>query len=367
MKELEAFKAHSNADYGVIMLEKTLARIDQGIHVSIDDTTELNERVKLLSDITPGKLPEEKAKALSLGKNLMIDLEAVKKNGEEITKEVQPLRKQLNETHKEPLKLKNAVEIRAKADELNERISDFNDTLSMARTKRIPDFKANVADIEAKLKKELRLELQNGSKEGLSITGEREGKINSDEIHLVDLEKKQSEGIVGASGEKLEVLQKLGRDIKAANGKVYLARTSNEISKKLLNFVDTDTDHEPESIEVLAKTRYVDLPRALQMNKETDRLRSISFEGADDLGKVLDSTLKDKADELLINMRKKFDGKGPKGLDELRGKLDQLHGGIGDVQIQIDNNMKIARTPEQKASVEKDQNLLDVPFKKEHG
>lgn len=116
MKELEAFKAHSNADYGVIMLEKTLARIDQGIHVSIDDTSELNERVNLLSDITPGKLPEEKAKAISLGKNLMVDLGAVKKNGEEIKKEVEPLRKKLNETHKEPLKLKNAGEIRAKAD-----------------------------------------------------------------------------------------------------------------------------------------------------------------------------------------------------------------------------------------------------------
>lgn len=140
-------------------MEKTLARIDQGIHVAIDDTSELNERVQLLSDITPGKLPEEKGKALSVGKNLMVDLEAVKKNGDEITKEVEPLRKRLNETHKEPLKLKNASEIRAKADELNERISDFNDTLSMARTKRIPDFKANVADIEIKLKKDLRMDL----------------------------------------------------------------------------------------------------------------------------------------------------------------------------------------------------------------
>lgn len=145
------------------------------------------------------------------------------------------------------------------------------------------------------------------------------------------------------------------------------ARTSNEISKKLLNFVDSDTDHKPETIEVLAKTRYVDLPRALQLNKETERLRSISFEGADELGKVLDSTLKDKADELLFNMRKKFDGKGPKGLDELRGKLDVLHKGIGEVQLQIDANSKIARTPEQKHSIEKDQDLLDVPFKKEHG
>lgn len=95
--------------------------------------------------------------------------------------------------------------------------------------------------------------------------------------------------------------------------------------------MDTDTEHEPETIEVLAKTRYVDLPRALQLNKETERLRSVSFEGADELGKVLDSTLKDKADELLINMRKKFDGKGPKGLDEFRGKLDLLHKGIGEV------------------------------------
>ncbi len=93
------------------------------------------------------------------------------------------------------------------------------------------------------------------------------------------------------------------------------ARTTNEISKKLLNFVDTDAEKTPESIEVLAKLRYVDLPRALQLNKESERLRAISVEGADDIGKVVDNTMRDRADDLLMNLRKKFDKKGPKGLD----------------------------------------------------
>ncbi len=82
-----------------------------------------------------------------------------------------------------------------------------------------------------------------------------------------------------------------------------------------MNFVDTDAEKTPESIDVLAKLRYVDLPRALQLNKESERLRAISVEGADDIGKVVDNTMRDRADDLLMNLRKKFDKKGPKGLD----------------------------------------------------
>ena len=48
----------------------------------------------------------------------------------------------------------------------------------------------------------------------MTITGERENKINGDEQHLLDLEKRTDEGLIGATGEKLQVLQKLNGDIK---------------------------------------------------------------------------------------------------------------------------------------------------------
>ncbi len=103
----------------MILVERYLANIDQGILIAIDDSTELNDRVRLLSEITPGKLPEEKAKCSSIGKDLIRDLDAVKTNGEEIKHEIAPLRKQLNDTYDNPLKLKDPNAIKLKAEELN--------------------------------------------------------------------------------------------------------------------------------------------------------------------------------------------------------------------------------------------------------
>lgn len=366
-KELEAFRLHSAADYKVILVERTLGRIDQGILIAIDDTTELNQRLALLSELTPGKLPEEKAKAGAIGKDLSRDLDNVKTNGEEITKEIAPLRKELNATYDTPLKLADPKGIRAKAQTLDERISDYNDTLNMARSKRIPDFKKNLADIEETLKKELRVELAAGTRQGLGITEERDDKINGDNKSLKTLEDQTSEGMIGASGEKLETLRGVRVQLEGAFYKIQDAKTSNEISKKLLNFVEEDSEKTPESIEVLSKTRYVDLPRALQMNKETERLRSVSFDNMDELGKKVKTTLADKADELAFTLRKKFDKKGPKGLDGLQAKLSTLNLGIIDVQKQIDYNERFAKTEEQKHLWQADQNMLDIPFKKEHG
>ena len=52
-------------------------------------------------------------------------------------------------------------------------IKDYNDSLSLARSKRIPDFRKNIKDLHDILIKEMVKDCGNGFTEGKAITTER--------------------------------------------------------------------------------------------------------------------------------------------------------------------------------------------------
>ncbi len=83
----------------------------------------------------------------------------------------------------------------------------------MARSKRIPDYKRDVGELEAHLKKELRADMDAGYKEGIDVTVKRDAIIKTDKEHLDSLDEKTKFGLETATGERKQVMKKLSGNI----------------------------------------------------------------------------------------------------------------------------------------------------------
>ena len=65
----------------------------------------------------------------------------------------------------------------------------------------------------------------------------------------------------------------------------------------------------------MAKVRYEDLPRALQAARDAQKISDFAFDDVDEIAKILDATLFDRADQLLKDLKNNVNTAQPKKLD----------------------------------------------------
>lgn len=64
----------------------------------------------------------------------------------------------------------------------------------------------------------------------------------------------------------------------------------------MLDYVKYDSHKDKILFDAIAKVRYEDLPRALQAARDAQRISDIVFDDIDEIAKILDATLLNRAD-----------------------------------------------------------------------
>lgn len=221
-----------------------------------------------MSELTPEHRVKEKTQLKTRGNDIKRRLDALYPLTSELKSETDALQQKFMATRDKPADL--GKDVAERVDKARNNVEKYRTELADIRESHIVRLREDLANLERDLGKDLRTECKSGVANGVAVVASREGRLAAADEDVNTFARK-ADILIANKGIDAKTAQTLNEAIAKARDQLGVASKANAVSSKLLRFVEEDASKSG-ALEATAKLKYVDLPRAIESEKEAARL-----------------------------------------------------------------------------------------------